>query len=64
MNWGQIRTRILMVGGFAALQKLVGFFVIAVMTRHLARERMGEFFLAAAIGTVVAQATELGTAAT
>ncbi len=61
MNWGQIRTRILMVGGSQALQKLVGFLVIAVMTRHLARERMGEFFLAAAIGTVVAQATELGT---
>jgi len=61
MNWGQIRARILMVGGSQLLQKLVGFFVIAVMTRHLARDRMGEFFLAAAIGTVVAQATELGT---
>jgi O-antigen/teichoic acid export membrane protein len=61
MNWGQIRARILMVGGSQLLQKLVGFLVIALMTRHLARERMGEFFLAAAIGTVVAQATELGT---
>ena len=61
MNWGQIRARILMVGGSQLLQKLVGFFIIAAMTRHLARERMGEFFLAAAIGTVVAQATELGT---
>jgi O-antigen/teichoic acid export membrane protein len=61
MNWGQIRARIMMVGGSQLLQKLVGFLVIAVMTRHLARERMGEFFLAAAIGTVAAQATELGT---
>lgn len=61
MNWGQIRGRILMVGGSQLLQKLVGFLVIAVMTRHLAREQMGEFFLAAAIGTVAAQATELGT---
>jgi O-antigen/teichoic acid export membrane protein len=61
MNWGQIRARILMVGGSQLLQKLVGFLIIAVMTRHLARERMGEFFLAAAIGTVAAQATELGT---
>jgi PST family polysaccharide transporter len=61
MNWRQIRTRILMVGGSQLLQKLVGFLVIAVMTRHLARERMGEFFLAAAIGTLTAQATELGT---
>jgi O-antigen/teichoic acid export membrane protein len=31
------------------------------MTRHLSRDRMGEFFLAAAIGTIAAQATELGT---
>ncbi len=61
MNWRQIRTRILMVGGSQLLQKLVGFLVIAMMTRHLARERMGEFFLAAAIGAVAAQATELGT---
>ena len=61
MNWGQIRARILMVGGSQLLQKLVGFLVIALMTRHLSRERMGEFFLAAALGTVAAQATELGT---
>ena len=61
MNWGQIRARILMVGGSQLLQKLVGFLVIAVLTRHLARDEMGEFFLAAAIGTLIAQATELGT---
>lgn len=50
-----------MVGGSQLLQKAVGFLVIALMTRHLAREEMGEFFLAGAIGTIVAQATELGT---
>ena len=61
MNWRQIRANILMVGGSQLGQKLVGFLVIAIMTRHLARERMGEFFLAAAIGTIAAQATELGT---
>lgn len=61
MNWKVIRTRILMVGGSQLLQKLVGFLVIAIMTRHLARERMGEFFLAVAIGIVLGQATELGT---
>lgn len=61
LDWRQIRTRIVMVGGSQLLQKLVGFLVIAIMTRHLARERMGEFFLAVAIGIVLAQATELGT---
>ena len=61
MNWRRIRADILMVGGSQLLQKVVGFLIIAVMTRHLARERMGEFFLAAAIGTVAAQATDLGT---
>jgi O-antigen/teichoic acid export membrane protein len=61
VNWGEVRARILMVGGSQLLQKLVGFLVIALMTRHLARDQMGEFFLAAAIGLVAAQATELGT---
>lgn len=61
MNWRQIRVNIVLVGGSQLLQKLVGFLVIAIMTRHLDRDRMGEFFFAAAIGTIAAQATELGT---
>jgi O-antigen/teichoic acid export membrane protein len=61
MNRERVRNSILMVGGSQLLQKLVGFLVIAVMTRYLAKDQMGEFFLAAAIGAVAAQATELGT---
>ena len=61
MNWREIRARIALVGGSQLLQKVVGFLVIAMMTRHLSREDMGEFFLAAAIGLIAAQATELGT---
>ena len=37
MNWRQIRTNIVLVGGSQLLQKLVGFLVIAIMTRHLDR---------------------------
>ena len=61
MNWQKIRTHIVMVTGSQLLQKLTGFLVIALMTRHLARDQMGEFFLAVGIGTIAAQATELGT---
>jgi O-antigen/teichoic acid export membrane protein len=61
MNWQKIRTHIVMVTGSQLLQKLTGFLVIALMTRHLARSQMGEFFLAVGIGTIAAQATELGT---
>jgi len=59
--WRETRVRIALVGGSQLLQKLVGFLIIAIMTRHFAREELGEFFLAAAIGTIAAQATELGT---
>ena len=61
MNWQKIRTHIFMVTGSQLLQKLVGFLVIALMTRHLTRTEMGAFFLAVGIGTIAAQATELGT---
>ncbi len=61
MNWQRIRTHILMVTGSQLLQKLTGFLVIALMTRHLGRSEMGAFFLAVGIGTIAAQATELGT---
>ena len=61
MNWQKIRTHIVMVTGSQLLQKLTGFLVIALMTRHLTRSQMGEFFLAVGIGTIAAQATELGT---
>ncbi len=57
----QTSVRIVLVGGSQILQKLVGFMIIAIMTRHFAREELGEFFLAAAIGAIAAQATELGT---
>jgi O-antigen/teichoic acid export membrane protein len=61
MNWQKIRTHIVMVTGSQLLQKATGFLVIALMTRHLARAEMGAFFLAVGIGTIAAQATELGT---
>lgn len=57
----QTSVRIALVGGSQLLQKLVGFLIIAIMTRHFPRDDLGEFFLAAAIGAITAQATELGT---
>jgi O-antigen/teichoic acid export membrane protein len=61
LNWGQARVRIALVGGGQLAQKLVGFLIIAIMTRYFSKEALGEYFLAVAIGTIVAQATELGT---
>jgi O-antigen/teichoic acid export membrane protein len=61
MNTGETRIRIALVGGSQLLQKLVGFLIIAIMTRYFAREALGEYFLATAIGAITAQATELGT---
>ena len=55
------RVRIALVGGSQLIQKLVGFLIIAIMTRYFSRESLGEYFLAVAIGTIAAQATELGT---
>jgi O-antigen/teichoic acid export membrane protein len=57
----QTRVRIALVGGSQLLQKLVGFLIIAMMTRYFTRQALGEYFLAMAIGTITAQATELGT---
>lgn len=57
----ETRIRIALVGGSQLLQKLVGFMIIAIMTRYFARQALGEYFLAVAIGAIAAQATELGT---
>jgi hypothetical protein len=38
----------------------VGFLILAILTRRFSRTELGEYFLAVAIGTIVAQATELG----
>lgn len=61
MSGRETRVRIALVGASQLLQKLVGFLIIAIMTRYYAREALGEYFLAAAIGAITAQATELGT---
>ncbi|HEU5042265.1 MAG TPA: oligosaccharide flippase family protein [Gemmatimonadales bacterium] len=61
MNRRLTRVRIALVGGSQLIQKLVGFLIIAIMTRYFSRESLGEYFLAVAIGTIAAQATELGT---
>ncbi|HEX6105830.1 MAG TPA: oligosaccharide flippase family protein [Gemmatimonadales bacterium] len=61
MNRSETGIRIALVGGSQLLQKLVGFLILAILTRHFSREALGTYFLAVAIGTIAAQATELGT---
>jgi len=44
-----------------AIHKLLGFVIIAVLARYVAKSDMGEFFFAISVATIVAMLTELGT---
>jgi O-antigen/teichoic acid export membrane protein len=43
------------------IHKLLGFVIIAILARYIAKSDMGEFFFAISVATVVAMLTELGT---
>ena len=41
--------------------KVVGYLVLMILSRYLAKDEMGEFFFAAALATFFVMLTELGT---
>ena len=61
MNWKKIRIDILLALFSQGFYKLVGFAVLAILTRYLTKEDMGAFFFAATLTGVGALLTELGT---
>jgi O-antigen/teichoic acid export membrane protein len=60
-NWRKIHSDLLIAFSTHFFLKLVGYLVLAIMSRHLAIGEMGEFFVAATLGTFFVQLTELGT---
>lgn len=61
MNGKKIRTDLLLALFSQGFYKLVGFAVLAILTRYLTKEDMGAFFFAATFAGVGAMLTELGT---
>jgi O-antigen/teichoic acid export membrane protein len=61
MDNKNIRNDLILLTGSQLLYKLVGYVVLMVLTRYLTRDEMGQFFLAASLGTLTAMLVELGT---
>ena len=60
MDWRKIQNDLALAMGSQLLQKLTGLVVIMVLARHFDKAVMGRFFLAGALATLLAMATELG----
>ena len=61
LNWRKVKYDLLLSFSAHFFFKLVGYLVLAIMSRYLEKGEMGEFFVAAALGTFFVQITELGT---
>lgn len=61
VNAGKVRTDLGLAISIELLQKLVGYVVIVLLARYLAKEQMGEFFFAATVSMMFAMPAELGT---
>ena len=60
MDWRKIQHDLALAMGSQLLQKLTGLVVIMLLARHFDKAVMGRFFLAGALATLLAMATELG----
>ena len=61
MNWQKIRKDLLLAGTSQFIYKVIGYFIITILTRYLAKDEMGEFFFAASLATFFSLVTEAGT---
>lgn len=61
MDGKKVRSDLSLAGSLELVQKLVSYFVLAYLARHLDKAAMGEFFFAVAYATVFATLTQLGT---
>jgi len=61
MKRTQVTGDLLLATSSELLQKLVGYLVLMLLSRHVDKARMGEFFFATTAATLVATVTELGT---
>ena len=61
MDLYKIRFDLTLAGAFEIFEKLVGYFVLATLARHLDKSTMGEFFFAVTYASIFAMLTQLGT---
>ncbi len=61
MDWQKVKKDLLLAFSSHFFYKIVGYLVLVLLTRYLAKDKMGEFFFAAALATFFILLTELGT---
>jgi PST family polysaccharide transporter len=61
MNWQKIRRDLLLASTSHFIYKVIGYLILTILTRYLAKDDMGEFFFAASLATFFALITEMGT---
>ena len=61
MNWKKVKKDLLLASFSHFMYKVVGYLVLTILTRYLAKGEMGEFFFSASLATFFALITQLGT---
>lgn len=60
MNWKKIKKDFLIASSSHFFYKVVGYFILTILTRYLAKDEMGEFFFAASLAGLFVMISELG----
>ncbi|MGH7901531.1 MAG: oligosaccharide flippase family protein, partial [Thermodesulfobacteriota bacterium] len=60
MDWQKIKNDLFLAFSSHFFYKIIGYFVLMILTRYLTKDEMGEFFFASALATFFALFTELG----
>jgi O-antigen/teichoic acid export membrane protein len=60
MNWKKIKKDFLIASSSHFFYKVVGYFILTILTRYLAKDEMGEFFFAASLAGFFVMISELG----
>lgn len=60
MDWKKIKKDFLLASSSHFFYKVVGYFILTILTRYLAKDEMGEFFFAASLAGIFAMIPELG----
>ncbi len=61
INWKKTKKDLLLASFSHFIYKVVGYLVLTILTRYLAKGEMGEFFFAASLATFFALITQVGT---
>ncbi len=60
MNWQKVKNDLLLATSSHFFYKVIGYLVLMILTRYLAKDQMGEFFFAATLASFFVLVTELG----